>query len=58
MSDSKKVFVTRLRERMLGDLQLRGMAERTQDGYLREVKHTRRSATTGSLNNAFELRLE
>ena len=31
MSDSKKVLVTRLRERMLGDLQLRGMAERTQD---------------------------
>ncbi|MEZ6060823.1 MAG: phage integrase N-terminal SAM-like domain-containing protein [Planctomycetaceae bacterium] len=27
-----------LRERMLQDLQLRGMAERTQQGYLREVR--------------------
>ena len=38
MSDSKKVLSSPLRERMFGDLQLRGMAQRTQEGYLREVR--------------------
>ena len=38
MSESKNVLGESLREQMLGDLQLRGMAKRTQDGYLREIR--------------------